>query len=133
MLAVLLGCGLRREEVAGLTVAHIQQREARWVLVDLVGKRNKKRSVPMPTWAKAAVDQWCSAAGVVDGVVFRPMRRGGHVQPGPLTAQAVFDVVCEYAAQIGVTVRPHDLRRTFAKLAHKGGAPVYLSTEKGTS
>ena len=25
---------------------------------------------------------------------------------------------------LGVQVRPHDLRRTFAKLAHKGGAPI---------
>lgn len=124
LLAVLLGCGLRREEVASLTVAHLQQREGRWVVVDLVGKRNKTRSVPMPSWAKAAVDAWCSAAGVTSGAIFRPLRRGGHIQPGAMTAQAVFDVVCEYAAQVGVAVRPHDLRRTFAKLAHKGNAPI---------
>jgi site-specific recombinase XerD len=38
ILAVLLGCGLRRSEVAALTFKHIQQRDGRWCTVDLVGK-----------------------------------------------------------------------------------------------
>lgn len=128
ILAVLLGCGLRREEAAGLEVRHLQQREGRWVIVDLVGKRNKTRSVPMPGWAKAALDAWTSTAGITEGPVFRPLRRGGHVQPRPegsrMSAQAVFDVVRDAALAAGVEVRPHDLRRTFAKLAHKGGSPI---------
>ena len=36
ILSVLLGCGLRRSEVAALTFAHVQQRNGRWCLVDLV-------------------------------------------------------------------------------------------------
>jgi integrase-like protein len=35
LLAVLIGCGLRREETAVLTLEHIQQRDARWVIVDM--------------------------------------------------------------------------------------------------
>ena len=38
MLAVLLGCGLRRSEVAALKFSHIQARDGRWCVVDLVGK-----------------------------------------------------------------------------------------------
>ncbi|MEZ4864154.1 MAG: tyrosine-type recombinase/integrase [Caldilineaceae bacterium] len=124
ILAVLLGCGLRREECAGLAVEHIQQREGRWILVDLVGKRSKTRSVPMPSWCKAAIDTYCQAAGIGGGVLFRSMRRGDNLLDSGMTSQAVFDVVKSYAAQIGVDVRPHDLRRTFAKLAHKGSAPI---------
>jgi site-specific recombinase XerD len=124
ILAVLLGCGLRREECAGLTVAHIQQREGRWVIVDLVGKRSKTRSVPMPSWAKYAVDSYLLAAGVADGVLFRSVRRGDHITDQGMTAQGIFDVVKIYAQEIGVDVRPHDLRRTFAKLAHKGNSPI---------
>jgi site-specific recombinase XerD len=124
ILAVLLGCGLRREEAAQLEMAHLQQREGRWVIVDLVGKRNRRRSVPMPAWAKAAVDAWTQAAGIDTGPLLRPLRRGGHVQAGAMSAQAIFGVVAAYAAALGVAVRPHDLRRTFAKLAHQGGAPL---------
>jgi len=50
MLAVLLGCGLRRSEVAALTLRHIQQRDSRWCIVDLIGKQGRVRTVPMPTW-----------------------------------------------------------------------------------
>src|SRR5277367_2157024 len=35
ILAVLLGCGLRRAELAGLQLEHIQRREGRWVVGDL--------------------------------------------------------------------------------------------------
>ncbi len=124
LLAVFLGCGVRREECAGLIMLHIQQREGRWVIVDLMGKRNKTRSVPMPAWAKGAIDAWVNAAGIKEGAIFRAFRRGGHVQVDAMTSQAIFDVVKLYATEIGVDVRPHDLRRTFAKLAHTGEAPL---------
>src|SRR5437667_12889916 len=35
ILAVLLGCGLRRSEVAALTFSHVQQRDGRWCIVDM--------------------------------------------------------------------------------------------------
>ncbi len=38
ILALLVGCALRRNELAELDVATIQQREGRWVLADLEGK-----------------------------------------------------------------------------------------------
>src|SRR6266851_3863069 len=80
ILAVLLGCGLRRSEVAALTFAHIQQRDGRWCIVDLVGKHSRVRTVPMPTWVKVAIDAWTSAAGLVEGRVFRPVNRGDKAQ-----------------------------------------------------
>lgn len=124
ILAVLLGCGLRREECASLTLEHIQQREGRWVVVDLLGKRSKMRSVPMPSWAKVAIDSWCKVAGITSGALFLSIRKGGKVQAEGMTAQAIRDVVAEYSKQIGLTVAPHDLRRSFAKLAHKGGSTI---------
>src|SRR5678815_4130943 len=47
ILAVLLGCGLRRAEVAALTFTHLQQRDGRWCIVDLVGKHGRVRTAPM--------------------------------------------------------------------------------------
>jgi site-specific recombinase XerD len=41
-----------------------------------------------------------------------------------MTDQAVADVVREYAAALGVKCTAHDLRRSFAKLALKGGARI---------
>src|SRR6202521_3739303 len=73
ILAVLLGCGLRRSEVAALTVGHVQQRDGRWCIVDLLGKHGRVRTVPMPTWVKVAIDAWSGTAGVTEGSVFRPV------------------------------------------------------------
>src|SRR5437764_4729377 len=75
ILAVLLGCGLRRSEVAALTFGHIQQRDGRWCIVDLVGKHSRVRTVPVPTWTKVAIDGWTSAVSLTGGFVFRPVSR----------------------------------------------------------
>jgi integrase len=48
MIAVLIGCGLRRGELLALQLASIQQREEHWVIADLVGKAGHVRTVPMP-------------------------------------------------------------------------------------
>jgi site-specific recombinase XerD len=70
ILTVLLGCGLRRSEVAALTFRHVQQRDGRWCIVDLRGKHGRVRTVPMPTWVKVAIDAWAEVARVVDGRSF---------------------------------------------------------------
>src|SRR6185312_7729908 len=75
----LLGCGLRRSEVAALTMKHIQQRDGRWCIVDLVGKHGRVRTVPMPAWTKSAIDSWTTAVGITDGFLFRPLNRGDQV------------------------------------------------------
>ena len=122
ILACLLGAGLRREEVVSLTVAHLQQREGRWVILDLVGKHNRVRTVPIAPWVKVAIDKWTQAAAITAGSLFRPVLKGSRLQAGRMTAQAVWDVVQQYAPVPGLA--PHDLRRTFAKLADKGGSPL---------
>ncbi len=123
ILAVLLGCGLRRSEIAALTLAHVQQRDGRWVIVDLVGKHHRVRSVPMPNWTRMAIDAWTERAGIGEGRVFRSLRKGDGATLGAgLSTQAIADVVAAYAGPLGIDVAPHDCRRTFAKLALKGGA-----------
>jgi site-specific recombinase XerD len=124
ILAVLLSCGLRREEAASLTFEHIQKRENRWVIVDLIGKRNSLRSIPMPDWSKVVIDEWAQAAQIKSGCVFRRIWRGDHPVDGKMSAQAIYDVVLKYAHELGLNLEPHDCRRTFAKLAHKGGSPI---------
>jgi hypothetical protein len=40
------------------SVEHIQLRDARWAIVDLIGKGMRIRTVPMPNWTKHAIDTW---------------------------------------------------------------------------
>ena len=117
ILAVLLGCGLRRSEVAALTFKHIQQRDGRWCIVDLVGKHGRVRTVPMPTWVKVAIDAWAGVAGIADGPVFRSVNRGGAVRDTALNEKVVWQLIRPYAEAAGVAgIAPHDCRRTCAKL-----------------
>jgi len=122
ILAVMIGAGLRRSEVAFLSLKDIQQREGRWVIVDIMGKGNRVRTVPIPTWAKVAIDEWGLCAGFTAGYVFRRVNKGDRLMGESMTAQAIRDVVKEYSDRLGFQVAAHDLRRTFAKLAHKGGS-----------
>ena len=66
-----------------------------------------------------------TAAGISSGAELRRVDKGGRVGDGPITAQAVFEAVVSYACKAGLgKITPHDLRRTFAKLAHLGRAPL---------
>lgn len=120
ILAVLVGCGLRRDEAARLTMEHVQQRDGRWCVVDLVGKKGHVRTVPMPPWTKAAIESWGAAAGITAGPVFRGVNKGDVVTGERLSTQGILRAVTRYAEAIAT----HDLRRTFAKLAFKGGAKL---------
>ena len=124
LLALLIGAGLRREELARLTVESIEQRDGRWCVVDLQGKGSRVRTVPIPGWAKTAVDSWLEASGYRTGLVLGTVNKGGRISGQGMTAQAVYGAVARYCGRLGVDVAPHDLRRTFAKLAHTGHAPL---------
>ena len=125
LLAVLIGCGLRRSEAAALTFNHLQQREGRCVIVDLVGKHGRIRSIPLPDFAEVAIEQWRVASGIYSGHVFRPINRGGKLTHEFLTAKCIWLTLRKYTSALGwPKLAPHDLRRTFAKLAYQGGAKL---------
>jgi hypothetical protein len=77
-----------------LTVEHIQQREGRWVIIDLAGKVGRIHAVTVPAGVKTRIDQWLAAAAITRGYVLhfgrtaRPHRR---VPPG----QAILDLGAE--------------------------------------
>jgi site-specific recombinase XerD len=79
LLVVMLGCGLRGSEVVALTFDHLQIRDDRPVIVDLVGKRGRVRSVPMAGWARKAIREYAEAVGLSAGRVFRPLNKWGQL------------------------------------------------------
>ena len=77
LLAILLGCGLRRRELTELDFGHLQRRDEHWAIVDLVGKGGHIRTVPVPEWVKSVIDEWSLAAGVTNGRVLRCVCKTG--------------------------------------------------------
>src|ERR1700693_4304374 len=69
ILAVLIGCGLRRAELVGLQSDDLQIREEHWVVANLIGKGKHIRTVPTPGWVKQTVDAWTQAVGITTGFI----------------------------------------------------------------
>src|SRR5258708_18147223 len=125
MLGLLLGCGLRRSEDVGLNLDQLQSREGRWVIVNLVGKGGRLRTLPMPSWCKELIDPWLRHSGVSEGQVFRRGLKGGIRQEAAVTANVVWYAVKRCARQAGISnLAPHDLRRTCARLCHGCGGEL---------
>ena len=118
MLGLLVGCGLRRAEVATITWDKYQTREGRKVLVDLVGKGGKIRTVPVPGWVAADLDRWW---------LHNPDDRIVGCE-----RVNIWYTVHKYMKQLAqmpghehcANVSPHDLRRTLAKMMDKSGVPL---------
>jgi site-specific recombinase XerD len=124
LLALLLGCGLRRAELAQLDFEHVQQRDGRWVIADLVGKGGRVRTIPMPSWVKLAIDDWTEAAGIKTGRILRPVNKSDRIVGVAIGAESICKIAAGYGVDLKLLISPHDLRRSFAKLAHKGGAAL---------
>jgi site-specific recombinase XerD len=125
MLAMLFGCGFRRSELVGLELDEIQMRQGHWAVVDLIGKGGHIRTVPIPNWVKAALDQWTRAAGVCEGKIFRAVAGRGKVWGSGLSQNVVWYVVRTCCERAGLEhIAPHDLRRTCAKLCHDRGGEL---------
>ena len=125
MLAMLFGCGFRRSELVGLQLDDIQMRQGHWAVVDLIGKGGHIRTVPIPAWVKAALDQWTRAANVTEGKIFRAVARKGKVWGRGISQNVVWYVVRTCCQRAGLDhIAPHDLRRTCAKLCHDRGGEL---------
>jgi site-specific recombinase XerD len=125
MLAMLFGCGFRRSELVGLEMDEVQMRQGHWAVVDLIGKGGHIRTVPIPQWVKAALDQWIVAAKVTEGRIFRAVARAGKVWGKGISQNVVWYVVKGCCERAGLEhIAPHDLRRTCAKLCHTSGGEL---------
>ena len=125
ILALLVGCALRREELAHLEGGNIQHREGRWVIADLRGKGGRVRTVAVPLWVKKAIDAWAAGAGLRDGRLLRAIRKNGKVSGTGLSGWTIWRVVQASAEGIGIErFGAHDLRRTCAKLCRKAGGDL---------
>src|SRR3984957_10725592 len=125
ILALLVGCALRRNELAELDIATIQQREGRGVLADLEGKGRRIRTVAVPIWVKQGIEAWTGGAEIDKGRLLGSVWTSGRVNRDSLSDWAVWSVVEQSSKQIGIEhFGAHDLRRTCAKLCRKSGGDL---------
>jgi site-specific recombinase XerD len=124
ILATLLGCGIRLRELFTLSLAQLQLRDERWVLANLVGKRNKTRTVTVPRWVVQCIDAYLADTQICSGFLFQAIRKSGCILRDQVSYESVYEIVKRYSHKSGFPITPHDLRRTYAKLAFKNGAKI---------
>ena len=127
ILEVLYGCGLRVSECTGLLLSHVHLDEG---YVDVVGKGNKQRIIPLGEMAANAVRNYLPArpepaARAYEDVLF--LNRSGR----PLSRVSVFNLVKERAMAAGIhkEISPHTFRHSFATHLIEGGADLRIVQE----
>ena len=124
ILALLIGCGLRRAELLRLNMEDLQQREARWVLRDLIGKGTGFEPSPF-LLCQGPHRSLDDGHGHHGRQISRPVIRAGPVKvTGILDERVNWRLVVCYARKPNSIIsRLHDLRSTCAKLV---GGPVRI-------
>ena len=127
ILEVLYGCGLRVSECTGLLLSHVHLDEG---YVDVVGKGNKQRIIPLGEMAAEAIRNYLPArpepaARAYEDVLF--LNRSGR----SLSRVSVFNLVKERAMAAGIhkEISPHTFRHSFATHLIEGGADLRIVQE----
>jgi integrase len=122
IVGLMLCTGIREAELAALDVRDLRQRLGGGLALHVrEGKGRKERLIPYGAleWVLAVVDRWLEEAGIERGAVFRGFYKGNErVRPGRLSRRAIQYIVTGYPVVVEgelVCVRPHDLRRTYAR------------------
>ncbi|MDV7024538.1 MULTISPECIES: tyrosine-type recombinase/integrase [Atlantibacter] len=113
ILAVILGCGLRRSEAVALSLSDVVTQER---ALRVIGKGNKERLAFMPAGSWQRLQLWIDQVrGEAPGPLFTRIRRFDTLTHERLTDQAVYHILQMRQHQAGIAkCAPHDLRRTFA-------------------
>jgi len=123
-------CGLRRAEIVGLELDDFTANSGK---ILIRGKGKKQRTAYVINGALDALKDWLSIRGDSAGPLFVPINKGGKLQPGRITTQAVYNMLVKRAEEAEVdTFSPHDLRRTFiSDLLDKGADIATVSKMAG--
>lgn len=122
MIAMLYSCGLRRSEVIGIDISHIQTPER---AVRILGKGNKERMVYPPDRAWQMLDEWINEAMITAGPLFLRIRKSNGLTPDRLTSQAVYYVIKRLILLSGLdSFSPHDLRGSFISYLLNNGEDI---------
>ena len=113
VLALLLGCGLRRAEVTTLRAEHLRLGEG---VLRVIGKGNKERRVFLTPEVSGKVAAWLMIRGTEEGWLFGRLSKSGRLNnTQPLDPASVGRIVGRAMEASGIdAITTHDLRRTFA-------------------
>lgn len=128
IIALMAGCGLRRDEVVKLDLDDYDPESGS---LKVRGKGRKERLVWLVNGSGRAMHDWLELRGRESGPLFWPVNKSGKIikqydpetdDPQRMSNQAVYNLLSKRAEEAGVRLTPHDLRRTFITAALDAGA-----------
>ena len=126
VLGLLLGAGLRREELVNLSFDSLKQQPTKGGkmrdVLEVKGKGAKARVIPVSHLLAERLREWLDLVG--GGFVARSLGMKKELGKS-MSAVAVFQIVRKYGKMISVPeLSPHDLRRTYAHLGYDAGVSI---------
>lgn len=141
IIEVLYSCGLRVSELITLKLSDIFLSDS---FIRVIGKGNKQRLVPLGEMAKAAIENYTPQRWeILQHAKYLPDSKLGkskneeriakaedtlflNRRGGPMTRQAVFQIIKKQAEAAGITkeVHPHTFRHSFATHLVENGADL---------
>lgn len=126
ILGLLLGAGLRREELVNLTFEALKTMPAKngkmRDVLEIKGKGAKNRVIPIKPLLAERLREWRDVCA--GGLVARSLGMKKELCRS-YSAVGVFKLVRKYGALIGMPeLAPHDLCRTYAQLGYEAGVPI---------
>lgn len=136
VLSLLLGAGLRRQELADLTWESVYQKPVKdrmRTCLHVKGKGKRERDIPISDRLADLLNTWADVVGH-EGRIVRSLGMAQELG-NSLSPVGVFNIVRVHGEQIGIPqLAPHDLRRTYAQLGYQAGVPItQISTLLGHS
>lgn len=125
IVSVGVGTGLRRAELAGLTLKSLRSEEDAITEVRVRGKGNKALRCPLDEDTAVAVGRWLHVRATSSGWK-HPYLFGSFNGKSPLSPNRLSQLVRTLGLNAGLTdaLTTHDLRRTFATRMLDGGLPL---------
>jgi site-specific recombinase XerC len=127
VLALLLGAGLRREELSELTsdaLKRLPNGTGYRDVLEIHGKGAKDRVVPISPLLSERLREWQHMTG--SGRIVRSINKAGKLGKS-LSVIGIFNLVREYGALIGIpNLDPHDCRRSFGRLGYEATHDIVL-------
>lgn len=131
MIALMLCTGIREMELCAVQVEDLRTLFGGELSLRVKkGKGCKARSIPYGEldWCLSLVDQWLTLAGITEGAVFRGVGiNAKRVSKTGLTVRAINQILDKYPIMISNklrVVKPHDLRRTYARCLYLANVPI---------
>jgi integrase len=125
ILALLIGCGLRRGELLALSAASFNSESTTGSSSTCMGKPGTFERYRFPSGRRRRSIRWTEASGIEDGCLFRAINKSGTIWGEGITPKVLWEIVKRAAETAGIDkLAPHDLRRTCARLCHLAGGEL---------